>query len=232
VLTVIDFGCTAQGVLYLVTELLRGDALSERLEEGPLTPAVTIELLREVCGALVEAHDLGIVHRDLKPANLFLHQTRHNRVTKVLDFGVAKLVEEPGLTASGQLIGSPAYMSPEQCSGRSLDARSDLYSLGIVAYECLAGRPPFEAPTFVSLVAMQLTEAPAALPTRAAGHDVPTRLATLVEAMLAKRPDDRPASARAVLEALDEIVVDRSSGAASARALAMALDVTTDGGEP
>ncbi len=126
VLTVIDFGCTAQGVLYLVTELLHGAALSERLEAGPLTPAATVELLREVCSALVEAHGLGIVHRDLKPANLFLHQTRHSRVTKVLDFGVAKLVEEPGLTASGQLIGSPAYMSPEQCSGRRLDAQRPL----------------------------------------------------------------------------------------------------------
>ncbi|MDQ4079398.1 MAG: serine/threonine protein kinase, partial [Gemmatimonadota bacterium] len=130
-------------VIYFVMKYLRGDSVSGMLRErGTLAPAEIRRLLREVGGALRYASDRGVVHRDIKPDNIMLDESGHFIVT---DFGIAKSASGQRMTATGMSLGTPRYMSPEQARGKELDGRSDIYSLGVVAYECLAGRVPFDA---------------------------------------------------------------------------------------
>ena len=151
-LTLLDFGQTDEGRFYAVTERLHGKPLDDLLARGPLESARVLRLLRQICDSLVEAHDQKIIHRDLKPSNIFIQTIGDQEIVKVLDFGIAKLLKQPGITSTGETCGTPVYMSPEQARGEALDARSDLYSLGVMAYECLAGQPPFYATTPVSLL--------------------------------------------------------------------------------
>jgi formylglycine-generating enzyme required for sulfatase activity/tRNA A-37 threonylcarbamoyl transferase component Bud32 len=190
-LTYFDSGQTADGTPYLVTELLQGESLARRLERGPLAPSETLRILDEVLAALEEAHALGIVHRDLKPDNLFL--TKNG--VKVLDFGIAKILEgDSPHTQTGALIGTPRYLSPEQAKGGPIDPRSDLYSLGVVAYHCLAGRPPFDGNSMRVLMD-HLEQAPPPLATD------PT-VARIVMRLLEKDREKRPPTARAVRDAI------------------------------
>ncbi|HYQ14394.1 MAG TPA: serine/threonine-protein kinase, partial [Polyangiaceae bacterium] len=143
------------GSLYIVMEMLEGRNLNQTVrKEGPLPADRAIPILIQCCGALQEAHDLGIVHRDLKPENIFLSkQGGINDYPKVLDFGLAKVTErqmQPGsviLTQEGMVFGTPEFMSPEQAQGKTLDARSDIYSLAVILYEVLTGKLPFSART-------------------------------------------------------------------------------------
>jgi serine/threonine-protein kinase len=145
---------------------------------------------------------VGVIHRDIKPQNLLLDA---DGVLKVLDFGVARLAERSaGLTEAGLIMGTPAYMSPEQITSEPVDHRTDLYSAGAVLYECLTGRPPIEAATMVSLIAAVLADEPPRPSTLAA--DVPAALDDLVLQLLAKRPQDRPPAAAAVVERLQALV--------------------------
>ncbi len=166
---VYDFGSTPDGTLYIAMEFVAGRALSEVLQtEQTLSADRVIQILRQVCGALDEAHQLGIVHRDLKPDNIILTQRAGEQdFVKVLDFGIAARTEsadaarEQKLTQQGTVLGTPPYMSPEQFTGKALDRRSDVYSLGVMAYEMLTGKLPFEAETPWQWATQHMTAQPA-----------------------------------------------------------------------
>ena len=198
-----DMGETPDKRLYMAMELLEGVELSERIRQGRMKAEEAIPIVRQVAGSLSEAHSKGIIHRDLKPDNIFL--TKLN-IVKVLDFGIAKLKQsededERKLTKVGTAPGTPEYMSPEQARGKELDARSDIYSLGIVLYEMLAGHPPFEEDTFLATILMHVQSPPPPLP-----DDVPVDLRNyVVNRLLAKDPNCRPDNADAFIAELDEL---------------------------
>jgi serine/threonine-protein kinase len=191
----------------LVLEYVQGRSLAKRIEgDGALEVPQALALLEGLAGALVAAHALGVVHRDLKPDNLLLAERPGMPATlKILDFGIAKVVGDAGAqlaagapgTQLGMVYGTPRYMAPEQAMGSAVDARADLYAVGVIAYEMLSGRVPFDGDDLMAIVTKQLTEAPAALPAH-----VPAGLRALVHRLLAPKPEDRLASAEALAAAL------------------------------
>lgn len=201
ILPLLDSGA-ADGLLYYVMPYVRGETLRARLEREhqlPIPEALTIA--REVADALQAAHSLGIVHRDIKPENILL-QDGH---ALVADFGIALAVQTAGgarMTQTGLSLGTPSYMSPEQAMGeRSIDARSDIYALGAVTYEMLAGEPPFTGASVQAIVAKVLASAPE--PLRTLRKTVPPQVESTVLAALSKLPADRPATAKAFAVALE-----------------------------
>jgi serine/threonine-protein kinase len=171
-----------------------GEALSTILErEGSLSTDKTLDIVAQTASALQAAHAAGLVHRDIKPGNLLI--TPDGRV-KITDFGIARIADQVPLTATGQVMGTVQYLSPEQASGHAASPATDIYSLGIVAYECLAGKRPFTGESQVAIAMAQINEQPPALPPTVA---VPVQ--NLVMAMIAKKPEERPASAAAVARA-------------------------------
>jgi serine/threonine-protein kinase len=194
-----------EGVVYFVMGLVEGGSVGDRLRS---TGAMRLEdvrrILREVADALAYAHRLGVVHRDIKPDNILLDGASGRAM--VTDFGIARAAGDDGdgtrLTGTGVVIGTPAYMSPEQCAGdREIDGRSDLYSLGTVAYQMLAGAPPFSGGNTPAIMLKQVTERPAPLRDRRA--DVPEDLERIVMKLLAKDPADRFANGEELIAALD-----------------------------
>src|SRR5439155_22416803 len=205
---------------YLTMEWLDGEDLSQTLARGPLTIEETIGLVRRVAEALAAAHDHGIVHRDIKPGNLFLPEGSLNRV-KVVDFGVAKIKNFTGTwTRNGWMLGTPAYMAPEQVRGeRTIDARVDLFALGCVAFECATGRLAFGGgQVLASLRSILHDEAPR-LGSLLQG--VPPEFDELIARLMAKDPAARPASANDVVKALSgfDIPSERPGEARRRRAL-------------
>jgi formylglycine-generating enzyme required for sulfatase activity/serine/threonine protein kinase len=187
------------GAPYVVMPLLKGESLHARLRRGRLTVGEACRIAREAAEGLAAAHDEKLVHRDIKPANLWLEGKR-GRV-KVLDFGLARSADDTTMTASGQMFGTPAYMAPEQArDAKRADARADLFSLGCVLYEMLAGRPPFAGDSYPAVLSAVLMDEPT--PVQDANADVSSGLAELTHRLLAKRPDGRPTSATEVAEAL------------------------------
>jgi serine/threonine protein kinase len=194
-LNVTDFGESEDGVVFLVMEFLNGSTLKEIVRsEGPMPLPRVVEIMRQVCGALEAAHAENVVHRDLKSDNIMLIDVGGGDWVKVLDFGIAKIQEkggqDPELTAPNLIIGTPQYMSPEQCSQASeIDSRSDIYSLGVILYEMLAGHVPFagESPTAIMMKHLQ-DEPPSILDER---NDLPEEVAQVVKRSLAKKPEDR-----------------------------------------
>ncbi|RMG95117.1 MAG: PEGA domain-containing protein [Deltaproteobacteria bacterium] len=142
---VFEHGETEDGRPFMVMELLRGESLADRLERGPIPELEALQYARQIAESLSEAHEHGIFHRDLKPDNIFIEKVGVSKVVKVLDFGIAGGVDATRLTQAGEVFGTPQYMSPEQCNGLPLDHRTDIYSLGIILYEMIEGRPPFSA---------------------------------------------------------------------------------------
>ena len=142
---VYEHGETEDGRPYMVMELLTGQSLAERLEQGRVPEFQALQFARQIAESLSEAHEHGIFHRDLKPDNIFIETVGVTTVVKVLDFGIAGGVDAMKLTRAGEVFGTPQYMSPEQCNGTDLDARTDIYSLGCILYEMLEGKPPFSA---------------------------------------------------------------------------------------
>ena len=202
---IFDAGHLPDGRHFIVMEFVEGETLSAALErEGRFSATKAVQIATQVCDVLEEAHRIGIVHRDLKPSNIMLSE----RGVCVLDFGVAKVLASSAestathaSTGSGQIVGTPRYMSPEQCLGQRVGARSDLDSLGVLLYEMLAGRPPFIDPLQSALLVKQATAPPPPLPKLC--QDIQRPLALAVHSLLAKRPEDRPrtaAAAKATLE--------------------------------
>jgi CheY-like chemotaxis protein len=219
IVAVLDSGTTDGGIAYLVMELLEGRSLAEELaQSGPMSVARCIEIAVPVCRALAEAASRQMVHRDIKPSNVFLHRGRDGEVVKLVDFGIAKLFGEPelpdeDLTRSGAIVGSPAYMSPERLLGDPYDDRSDVYSLGVVIYQMVSGRMPFEAKSGSRAMAVRsLVEAPVPLAERVA--DLPPGLDAIVMSALARDPARRPMAASLAVA----LLAFASSGAFAARA--------------
>ncbi|MCC6216844.1 MAG: protein kinase [Polyangiaceae bacterium] len=209
-----DFGRLEDGSFYLVLELIGGRSLREVIDGGGLPVRRALHVVEQVALALDAAHRAGIVHRDLKPDNVMLVEREGDPdFVKVLDFGIAKLsageAGEPQLTQVGHVFGTPEYMAPEQAQGGTVDARADVYALGIVLYELLTGRTPFAGDDLVVVLARQLTEAPAPLP-----ETVPAVLRGLVESMLAKDPSARVQTADEVAARLRELLADPAFGGA------------------
>ena len=189
-----------QGELFIAMELLDGEALSERMRKGPLSIADALPIEFGILDALSALHARGIVHRDLKPSNVFI--TPHN--VKLLDFGLARLEPKPSLqtatrlTQSGTVLGTPSYMAPEQITGETVDSRCDLFAAGAILFELLAGRRAFEGRTAVEILHATLYEQPPAL----TGTPAVTAVDRVIRRALAKRPDERPASADAMAKEL------------------------------
>jgi eukaryotic-like serine/threonine-protein kinase len=200
---VTDFGRTEDGFVYIVMELLIGRSLRDVLaREAPLDAARAVSLMLQVSAAVSAAHEAGIIHRDLKPGNIFVVQRKHARpIVKVLDFGIAKLAadaldddDDPvTLTQVGVMIGTPRYMSPEQCDSRRLTPASDVYSLGIILYEMLTGTTPFTGSTPLAVAMRHSAEIPR--PPREFVGSIPVELEEVVLHALEKSPDNRPANA-------------------------------------
>jgi len=184
-----------EGLLCLTMRLVPGRSLAERIAEGPLPPAEAIRLAREVAEALAAAHARGIVHRDIKPENVLLDANGHAIVT---DFGISLVTGRSNERRPGVAIGTPQYLSPEQALGEEVDGRADVYSLGVVLYEMLTGRLPFESPTTAGLLAKQILEAPPSLESRR--PDLPAAVVAAVGRALTKSAADRPTAAALVEE--------------------------------
>jgi eukaryotic-like serine/threonine-protein kinase len=230
--TVFDFGevpdphgdelAEGSASLYLAMEMLEGESLGARLKRTPrIEVTEAVRIAREALLSLEEAHEKGIIHRDLKPDNLFLTRGPGGdkaEVCKVLDFGIAKIQsEQPSVdaleTQAGTVFGTPRYMSPEQAQGRSLDARSDLYSLGVLLYQMLVGRPPFIDEDAVVVMARHIKTVPTPPTIAAPDAGIGEALSRLVMSTLAKNPDARPESATQLIADLDEALADRQATA-------------------
>jgi serine/threonine-protein kinase len=205
---VFDYG-EEDGSAFLVMELVPGEALSTVLERERVLPTdKVLDIVAQTASALQAAHMAGLVHRDIKPGNLLI--TPDGRV-KITDFGIARIADQVPLTATGQVMGTVQYLSPEQASGHPASPTTDIYSLGIVAYEALAGRRPFTGESQVAIAMAQINEAPPELPVTIAE---PVR--NLVYACIAKRPEDRPASAAHLARAAQALRRGDVAGAVAA----------------
>ncbi len=209
-----DFGQEADGVTYIVMELLDGRSLREVLRENKILSAEAISpMLNQACAAIEAAHRQGIIHRDLKPDNFILQETPDGAMhVKLLDFGIAKLLDRPDheqdprvtLTQTGMVIGTPNYMSPEQCQGEELDARSDIYSLGVVLYEILTGSQPFTSTNPTGIAVKHVTEKPRNLSEK--NSEISSAVEKVVLKALAKKPEDRQQSALQLAQEFEQAV--------------------------
>jgi len=209
IITVTDFGRTREGSLFLVMEFLAGESLSDAIGAGPMPPARALAIIRQILRALEHAHAAGVVHRDLKPENIMLVERDGQRdVVKILDFGIAKVTQPQSageaLTQAGVIFGTPEYLSPEQALGEAVDARADIYAAGVILYEMLAGRRPFENEDKVKIISMHLSHAPPRIRDVNPAVDVPLPLEQAIMQSLEKSREHRFATATAFLQALDD----------------------------
>src|SRR5690554_3145626 len=219
IIRVFIFGRTEGGLLYLAMEYVEGESLRDRMGSQPMEEIQAIKLMKQLCSGLSEAHDLGIIHRDLKPDNVLLTNFRgESNFVKILDFGIAKLNEADGkpeqqkLTQAGIVYGTPEYLSPEQAQALELDHRTDIYSLGVMLFELITGRVPFQGATPVQiLTAHVFTEPP--VPSTVAPHPVAPTMERIIMRALSKDPADRFEDAMSMFEALvareQEIIRER-----------------------
>jgi serine/threonine protein kinase len=203
VVQILDFGKTDEGLAFMVMELVDGLSLSRELWERPRHSLAWIaDITRQIALGLEAAHAAGFVHRDLKPGNVMLETIEGRRTARILDFGLVKQHEEDDeknkLTRTGQILGTPSYMAPEQISGADVDARADLYALGVILYEMIAGKTPFSGSTS-HVLTQHVTQPPPPLPDAGGLERIALKL-------LAKKPSGRPDSARAVVESIDAVL--------------------------
>jgi serine/threonine protein kinase len=208
-INIIDYGRTEDGFFFMAMELLAGRSLYAILrDEGAMNLPRTLRIFAQVLGAVREAHDLGIVHRDLKPENIQIDHVANGDFAKVLDFGIAKIVHGDGtepegdaksLTLAGAVFGTPHYMSPEQVHGRTIDHRTDIYSLGVILFEMLTGEPPFDGATPMAVMMAQASKPPPDLREISERVDLTDSVVALVRECLQKDPDARPATVAEIL---------------------------------
>ncbi len=198
IVDIFSFGQTAAGDAYLAMEFLHGETLRARAERKPLSLDETIHVIATLAQTLEAIHEKGVVHRDLKPENVFLVEVRGKRpLIKLLDFGIAKLLSAKRLrTLTGEVLGTPQYLAPEQAAGDSIDHRADIYALGGIAFELLTNEPPFRATATLAVLAAHMEERPRA-PTEVTAN-IPAELDSLVVRMLAKAPAERPTLAEII----------------------------------
>ncbi len=223
IVDIFETGHLPDGRPYIVMERLEGQSLAHRADAGQLEPSFAIAILRQICDALIAAHAAGIVHRDLKLDNVFLVDNLEEPSTprvKILDWGIAKIVNhDPHHTIEGQLVGTPQYLSPEQARGGRVSPKTDVYSLGVMAFEMFLDQLPFEAETSAEIMAMHLRAAPP--PPRDLWPEIPPQLEALLVEMLAKHPDDRP-SMLEVANRLEDVRVELEGRRASSEIAAQA----------
>lgn len=208
-----EFGQDEDGTLFLAMELLEGESLAERITRvGALHWKKALEVGAQVAESLMEAHDNGVVHRDLKPENVFLAEAPGGKeLAKVLDFGLARLTQteegpEVGLTHTGMIFGTPGYMSPEQAKGQKVDGRSDVYSLGVVLYELVAGVLPFDSEEAVLLMGQHISADVPTFAQRVPEIEVPAAVENLIRHMLVKNPDERVQTAYEISDEIGDLL--------------------------
>jgi serine/threonine-protein kinase len=216
-ITTYDLDQTEDGILFMVMELVKGKSLEDLASDQKPDPVLPWErlcsIMTQVCDSLYEAHSLNIVHRDLKPSNIMVFENLNQKdFVKVLDFGIAKIIGIEGqtITDKGVIIGTPQYMSPEQCLGQKVDQRSDLYSLGIMLYQLLSGEFPFKATTHMKMMISHTTETPVPLKEAFPSLDISFSLDSLIKRLLAKDPDSRPAGAAELKNELQSIMSENN----------------------
>jgi eukaryotic-like serine/threonine-protein kinase len=233
-INILDFGVAEDGELFIAMEYVDGHDLHYLLSnEWPLSEPRIIRIVSQVLSALADAHAAGVIHRDLKPENVMVEPRRggESDVVKVLDFGIAKIVDTaeagPALTRAGFVCGTPEYMSPEQAKGAPLDARSDLYSVGVLLFQLVTRRLPFEADTAVGFATKHLTEPPPP-PSRIRPGGCSPELEHLILQALSKDPAARPQTAEAFLDALNSLPASESSHAARTARVVLPLGATAE----
>lgn len=205
----IDFGVLDDGRFFYVMEYLEGETLEALITRGRVPVDAAIRIAEQVCHALQEAHGKHVVHRDLKPANIWMQRVSGERVVRLLDFGTARLLDSDAVTRSEVLIGTPAYLAPEQCRLGDLDGRVDLYALGLILFEMLAGQSPFGEGVLAEMVYRHVHTPPPRLSDVV--EDMPPALSNLVHRLMSKSPEDRPESAWAVRIELERLMTGRGS---------------------
>ncbi len=216
IVQIYDFGQAADGMLYMMMEYLDGTLLYDLMGWGPIAPARTINILGQVMDALTVAHERGVIHRDLKPENIFLlDRAGATDFVKVFDFGIAKTdssTEDPGkrLTSEKSIFGTPHYMSPEQALGEPPDPRSDIYALGIILFEMMAGAHPFESDDPLTLLRQHLRDTLPPLTSACPDFVLPPEIDDVFARLVAKNPDNRPANAREAKALLFSVFKDIS----------------------
>jgi len=223
IVDIFETGHLPDGRPYIVMERLEGQSLAHRADTGPLPPELSVAILRQLCDGLIAAHAAGVVHRDLKLDNVFLVDNLEDpsapRV-KILDWGIAKIVhEDVRHTMEGQLVGTPQYLSPEQARGGKVTPKTDVYSLGVMAYELFCDQLPFEAETSAEIMAMHLRATPPA--PHDLWPDIPPALEVLLLDMLSKRPDQRPTMLE-VATRLEEVLLQLRAPRPSSQIAALA----------
>ena len=218
-----------KGVPYLAMPLLEGQSLHERLHRagGPLLLTEAVRIGREMAEGLAAAHAAGLIHRDIKPANVWLEaRTEDGGRVKLLDFGLVRLAnEESNLTGTGTVLGTPSYMAPEQARGRKVDGRADLFSLGCILYEMCTGERAFKGEEPMNVLLRLSTEEPP--PVQARNPQVPAALSHLIERLMAKKPEFRPASAKEVAVELAALAADPALAREAALPAAIPLEETS-----
>ncbi len=214
VITIYDFGRAQDGTCYYVMELLEGESLRQLVKrDGPMTLRRAVDVVEQACRGLAHAHEQGAVHRDIKPHNIMVQQLDGRDFVKVLDFGLVKALEqeeEQQLTSTGQVLGTPQYMPPEQAGGEVVDHRSDLYSMGGVLYCCLTGTSPYGANTVRKALTAALTQQVPPVNAKRQGAPIPQLLEDVLQKSLAREKEDRFQSAQEFIDAMLDAVADLS----------------------